>query len=133
MFHPVRVAPENRDSLRFLWWPNHDLTAKLEDYQVMVHLFGATLSPSCCCFILRRCANDIMTNASSKTVLALKRSFYVDDMLHFVKSGDDAVKLINELTELLESGRFHSPNFCATNVKYYNACLRVSIHWHKRV
>ena len=90
MFHQVRVAPKDRDSLRFLWWPDHDLTAKPEDSQVKVHLFGATSSPSCCSFILRRFADDNITNASPETILAVKRSFYVDDMLHSVKSVDDA-------------------------------------------
>ena len=47
-----------------------------------------------------------MTNANSETVLAVKRSFYVDDMMHAIKSVDDAVKLINELTEVMESGGF---------------------------
>ena len=78
------------------------------NYQMMVHLFGATSSPSCCSCILRCCADNNAINASLETVLAVKRSFCVDDMLHSVKSVDGAVKLITELTELLESGGFQS-------------------------
>ena len=107
MFHQVRVAPEDRDSLRFLWWPNHDLSAQPEDYQMMVHLFGATSSPSCCSFALGRCAEDNLTHASSETLLTVKENFFVDDLLKSVKNSSDALKLISELTELLESGGFH--------------------------
>ena len=93
----------------------------------MVYLFGATSSPSCCSFILRRCADDNMTNASSETVLDMKIDFYVDDMLHSVKSVDDAVKSINELSELLESGGFHWTKILC-NKREVLQCLPKSEH-----
>ena len=42
MFHQVRVNPEHRDLLRFLWWEDKDPTKGLVDYRMTVHLFGAT-------------------------------------------------------------------------------------------
>jgi len=111
MFHQVRVTPKDRDSLRFLWWPNHDLSAEPADYQMMVHLFGATSSPSCCAFALNRCAEDNATNASPETVATVKQNFYVDDMLKSVKTVDDAAKLVDELTNLLVSCGFHLTKF----------------------
>ena len=47
MFHQVLVPIKQRDFLRFLWWPNGDLTAQLEEYRMTVHPFGAVSSPSC--------------------------------------------------------------------------------------
>ena len=41
MFYQVFVPEEQRDFLRFLWWPNGDLTAQIEEYRMTVHLFGA--------------------------------------------------------------------------------------------
>lgn len=41
------------DTLRFLWWPENDLSKEPEEYQMMVHLFGATSSPSFTNFALR--------------------------------------------------------------------------------
>ena len=41
MFHQVRVPEEDRDLLRFLWWPKGDFTKQLKDYRMTVHLFGA--------------------------------------------------------------------------------------------
>jgi len=32
MFHQVRVPEGQQDFLRFLWWPDGDLTQNLEEY-----------------------------------------------------------------------------------------------------
>ena len=45
MFHQVKVPENDRDLLRFLWWPNGDLNQEVEEYQMAVHLFGTTSSP----------------------------------------------------------------------------------------
>ena len=41
MLYQVFVPEKQRDFLRFLWWPNGDLTAQIEEYRMTVHLFGA--------------------------------------------------------------------------------------------
>ena len=46
MFHQVRVSPKDCDALHFLWWPENDFNKDPEDYQMLVHLFGNTSSPS---------------------------------------------------------------------------------------
>nr|XP_040038592.1 uncharacterized protein LOC120822745 [Gasterosteus aculeatus aculeatus] len=58
MFYQVRVADEDKDFLRFLWWPNGDLHKQVEEYRMTVHLFGAVSSPSCACYALRKTAED---------------------------------------------------------------------------
>lgn len=46
MFHQVLVEPKDCDMLRFLWWPNGDLSGEMEEYRMVKHLFAATSSPS---------------------------------------------------------------------------------------
>jgi hypothetical protein len=58
MFHQFHVAPQHRNYLRFLWWPNDDLNAPPVDYRMRVHLFGAASSPGCANFALKRLAID---------------------------------------------------------------------------
>lgn len=58
MFHQVRVPDEQCDFLRFLWWPDGNLEAVIQEYQMTVHLFGAASSSSCCNFALKQTAED---------------------------------------------------------------------------
>ena len=52
MFYQVRVAEEDQTFLHFLWWPEGNLDENLEEYQMVVHLFGAASSPACSNFAL---------------------------------------------------------------------------------
>ena len=54
MFYQVRVPEAQRDLLRFMWWPNGDITQDLQEYQMYVHLFGVVSSPSLRRFVGRR-------------------------------------------------------------------------------
>jgi len=38
----VRALQRDCDAVRFVRWPNGDLTKDLVDYQMVVHLFGLT-------------------------------------------------------------------------------------------
>ena len=107
MFHQVAVAAEDRDVFRFLWWPNGDLTKEPEAHQMQVHLFGATSSPSCRSFALRKTADDNQKDFDVQTIGTLNRNFYVDDCLKSVKTVDDALHLIKKLPQLLDRGGFH--------------------------
>ena len=40
MFYQVNVREQDRDVLRFLWWPDNNLERKPEEFQMTVHLFG---------------------------------------------------------------------------------------------
>lgn len=81
MFPQVRVSREHHDFLRFMWWPNGDLSQDLEEYCMVVHLFGATSSPSIANFALRRTADDTAIAFGSQVYNSIKRNFYVDDCL----------------------------------------------------
>ena len=106
MFHQVHVSPNDCDALRFLWWPNSDLNSEPEEYQMMVHLFGATSSPSCANFGLRRTAEDNQQEFSEEAVNTIKHNFYVDNCLKSVPSENKAIGLANELCQLLSKGGF---------------------------
>ena len=107
MFHQVRVTPQDADALRFLWWKDGDLTKDPLEYQMLVHLFGATSSPSVCCYILRKTAEDNAHLYTPETVKTVLHNFYMDDCLKSVESVDEAVKLQMELRSLLKRGGFN--------------------------
>lgn len=69
MFYQVKVAEDDRDFLRFLWWWDGDLK-ELANYTMTVHMFGAVSSPSCASYVLRKTADD--NGFSTETVQAVK-------------------------------------------------------------
>ncbi|KAK7884419.1 hypothetical protein WMY93_027542 [Mugilogobius chulae] len=86
MFHQVKVPDEDSDLLRFLWWKSGDITQEMVEYKMVVHLFGATSSPSCASFALRKCAEDNRDQFNKQAVDTVLHNFYVDDCLKMVLS-----------------------------------------------
>lgn len=108
MFHQVHVPTDDRDMLRYLWWPGGDLKKDPQIYRMKVHIFGAVSSPSCANYALKRCAIDhAYTEEDDQTVCnAVLNDFYVDDFVKSMESEDEAVKLVRKLKELLAEGGF---------------------------
>ncbi len=106
MFYQVKVSSEDRDFLRFLWWPEGDYSQKMVQYRMTVHLFGVTSSPSCANFALRRCGEDNMKEFSPQALNIIMNNFYVDDCLASVASEEDAITLYHELRAMCFKGGF---------------------------
>lgn len=115
MFHQVRVTPKDTDALRFLWWKDGDITQEPTEYRMRVHLFGATSSPSVCCFALRKTAEDNAHLYSSETIEAVLRNFYMDDCLKSVETIEEAIKIQEELRNLLARGGFRLTKWMSNN------------------
>lgn len=81
MFHQVKVPDEHSDLLRFFWWISGDISQEMVEYKMVVHLFGATSSPSCASFALRKCAEDSRGQSNAQAVDTVLHNFYVDDCL----------------------------------------------------
>ena len=77
MFYQVRVPEQFHDNLRFLWWPDGDLSQDPIDYQMCVHLFGATSSPSCSNYALRQTADANKETYGEEAAQSLYRNFYI--------------------------------------------------------
>jgi hypothetical protein len=107
MFHQVRVTERDSNVLRFLWWNNGDMTSSPATYCMQVHLFGATSSPSCSAFALKKTSEDHAHLYDHEVVETVKRNFYVDDCLKSVESEPKAIKLVEDLQSLLKRGGFH--------------------------
>ena len=105
MFNEVKVPPEDADALRFLWWEDSKLERPSE-FQMTSHIFGATDSPSCANFCLKRAAEDNKGNFSEDAVNAVNKDVYVDDFIKSVKTVEAARSLANEVTSLLAVAGF---------------------------
>ena len=107
MFHQVRVDPKHANALRFLWWENGDLSKEPIICQMLVHLFGATSSPSCANFSLRQTAVEFGHLYKPITSFVVHNNFYVDDCLVSLPTVEEAIYVFNSLTELLSRRGFH--------------------------
>ena len=85
MFYQVYVKDHQRDLLRFLWWENGNLDGNLIDHEMCVHVFGATSSPSCSNFALRKTSYEYEETYGHQAAETLRDNFYVDDLLKSVK------------------------------------------------
>lgn len=117
MFLQVKVDPDDCDMLRFLWWPEGDIREQPEEYQMLVHLFGATSSPSCANFALRKTADDNRNDFDSDVANIVFRNFYVDDMLKSVDNVKDAKRIASEVSRLLSLGGFHLTKWMSNSVE----------------
>ncbi|XP_071483331.1 uncharacterized protein [Diadema antillarum] len=106
MFHQVKVPPRDRNAMRFLWWKDGDLAQEPAEYCMTVHLFGATSSPSCASFALRKTAEDNRGHFNEEVINTVKRNLYVDDCLKSVKDRAEAVTQVEDIRDLLSRGGF---------------------------
>ena len=80
-----------------------------------VHIFRATSSPGCSYFALKVTANDIEQELGSAAADVLRRDFYVEDGLTFVRSVDEAVDLIESVKEMCKRGGFNLHKFSSNS------------------
>lgn len=106
MFHQVKVAKEDVSFLRFLWWPDGDITKDLVEHRMTVHIFGAVSSPSCATFALLKTADDHQNEYPPEVTNTIRQNFYVDDCLKSVNTVGQAIALYQHLTELCAKGGF---------------------------
>ena len=86
------------------------------DFEMNVHVFGGTSSPSCCNYALKKTALDNESNYHPDVALTLKRNFYVDDLLKSAKDVSTAAKLIQYVSKMCSDGSFRLPKFISNEL-----------------
>lgn len=108
MFNQVRVYPEDRSALRFLWWKNHDFAnSEVIEYHMNVHIFGVTSSPAGANYALRQTALDHVGKYPQSIIESVAKNFYVDDFLKSLPSVNEALQYVDQMPKLLQHGGFH--------------------------
>ena len=107
MFYQVRIPKDQRNFIRFLWWPDGHLSQDLAEYQMTVHIFGAVSSPSCSNFGLHRAADDHECKIGTESADMLLKNFYVDDCLRSDKMVHVAINRMHNVIDACAHGGFH--------------------------
>ena len=115
MFHQVKVRPEHRNLLRFLWFKDNDMNGPIVQYRMTVHVFGAKSSPSVVNFALQSAADKFKTDETQAAAEFIKTDFYVDDGIKSVNSLDEAITLLKNSQELCKLGGFCLHKFVANH------------------
>ena len=104
MFYQVKVPKNQRGFFQFLWWEDGDTSRPFERYEMCVHVFGATSSPSCSNYALKASAKEGKAKFGEDACDALNRSFYVDDLLKSTQSVSQASNLIENVVPMCKEG-----------------------------
>ena len=113
MFNQVIVDPKDRDVLRFLWWPDGDLSKDLAEYRMTKQVFGAKSSPSIADFCVKKTAKLESDGIERDVVNTVKRNIYVDDLMKSFNTVEKAIRLVEQLRELLSRGGFRLTKRCS--------------------
>ena len=114
MFYQICVREEDKDSLNFVWCT--DTYEDLPDVYVMqVNTFRAASFPWVANCTLRRVANDNVQDFSPIVIAAIKRSFYVDDVLPSKNDEQSAVHLARVMVDILARGSFNLTKFTSNS------------------
>ena len=70
-------------------------------YNMNVHVFGATLFPTCASFCLRQVVREFDHMPQPLASEIVKHNFYVDDSLFSCESETEAINLIQDLVKML--------------------------------
>lgn len=104
MFYQVKVKLEYRNALRFLWWTDGDLLKDPEIYRMTMHPFGGVWSPSCATYALQHTSEDQKHNFDERTVSAVHKKFYVDDLLISTETEEEAMNFRKNISKMLKTG-----------------------------
>ncbi|KAK6186774.1 hypothetical protein SNE40_006050 [Patella caerulea] len=121
MFHQVCVPDRDTDSLRFLWKSDITIPGPPDIYRMNVHIFGATDSPCCASYAIKRTATDNKAKFSTLAINTTLQDFYVDDLLKSVENSNIAISLAQELTDLLQLGGFHLHKWLSNSSEVLNS------------
>ena len=91
----------------------------LKTYCMQVHLFGATSSPSCTVYALKRTASDNRDLYEEDVIKTVERNFYVDDCLKSVSTEDSAIQLAHN--SQMKRGGFRLTEWLSNSRKVLNA------------
>lgn len=101
---------------------------------MLVHIFGATSSPTCANFALNKVADDHRDNFNSaETIKTVKSNFYVDDCLKSCGTEAEAKELAKDLKALLSKGGFNLTKWSSNSREVVDAIPEedrsVGVYW----
>ena len=111
MFMQIAIRKDDQSALRFVWLEDN----LIRQYQNIRLIFGANCSPCCAIFVLRKCAADHSTQFS-EVDQAVRKNFYMDDLIKSCPNASEARRLTEDLRNVLMRGGFRLTKFLSNKV-----------------
>ena len=111
LYFQIRMAEKHRNFLRFLWQKDGDFSKNPIDHEMCAHFFGGVSCEACSNYALKETAKENEKKYGTETARTLRENLYVDDLLKFVNSEDDAVKLIQNVRSMCNERGFNLTKF----------------------
>ncbi|PFX14657.1 hypothetical protein AWC38_SpisGene21175, partial [Stylophora pistillata] len=121
MFHSFHVTPKHRDFLRFLWFEDNDISKRVMEYRMNVHLFGNGPSPAVATFGLRKTAADGEEEFGEEAKKFVCRNFYVDDGLASTPTPRQAIILVTNTQAMLAKSNLRLHKVVSNSVEVMEA------------
>ena len=113
MFYQVMVKQRGRDALRFVWRRNRD--EKFQDTQMNVQFFGKVDSPGCCIWVLNKTISHNIVKIAISAKESITDNFYIDDYLDSFHTLQEAIKVLNDVTNVLSAEGFRLTKWISNN------------------
>ena len=81
-----------------------------------VYVFGATSSPSCCNYALKRTATDNKESYHPEVTQFILRNFCVDDLLKSIEDLKTAIRLVHDMISICAQGGFKLTKFVSNKL-----------------
>ena len=85
LFQQVLVPEKGKTLSSLFWWEDHNINNNVADFEMGVHVFGGTSSPSCCNYAFKKTALDNAEKYQKEVTDTLRRNSYADDLLKSVR------------------------------------------------
>ncbi|XP_047988416.1 uncharacterized protein LOC125228022 [Leguminivora glycinivorella] len=105
MYRMIRVAEEDTDFQRIVWRFKSDGSEPIQHYKLLRLTFGTACAP----YLAVKSLQKLAELEESKYPLAAritKRDFYMDDLITGAETEAEALRIFNEMNELMRSGGF---------------------------
>ncbi|GFX06114.1 integrase catalytic domain-containing protein [Trichonephila clavipes] len=104
MYMQVKIHPSHRDLLRIVWKTSVD--SPLKTYRLTTVTYGSTCAPFLATRTLLQLSEDEKQNFPLASLI-VKNDFYVDDILSGDPNLEIAIKIQQQLIEIMNAGGMH--------------------------
>ncbi|XP_048004347.1 uncharacterized protein LOC125240497 [Leguminivora glycinivorella] len=103
MFRQILVHEDDQHLQKIIWRDEHGI---LQSFQLTTVTYGTKSASFLAMMTLKRLARDEQENYPEASKI-LEESFYMDDLIHGSHSIEQAIKLINDIIDLLRTAGFN--------------------------